>query len=451
MMSGLRSLLLFDIGLTGLGKRRKISGPKTTMISKQTIQLSASNLVFLLLIIVALAACQERLFTEPTVGNVTMQSTETRFAVTPSVETMVSASVVSTRPKPATLKPLPTETQQATLIATQIASATTLPTSIATITATIEHSMMQASTATAIALADSVDRSCPEPWPVKPDYNHYYLSGTEWPTPVSPSKEHFWLSKPLPGAGRLLYTDWLPYGYDAGGRYLLHTGVDSAEPAGTPVLAAAGGTVVVAGEDKTKLFGWRCDWYGHLVVIELDDRWQDQPMFVLYGHVLNIAVVPGQRVELGQKVAEVGVGGAASLPHLHMEVRVGSNEFGSTRNPFLWLEPPPTRGLIVGRLIDPEGRPWQGVTVAAVGRSEATDTYRTWTYLDDPQHLIKPDEIFAENFVIADVIPGEYEMYVEIQDEIYQVPITVIAGDLAEVEIITLPLRISTQTETGSQ
>ena len=64
-----------------------------------------------------------------------------------------------------------------------------------------------------------------------------------------------------------------------------------------------------------------------------------------------------------------------------------------------------------------------------------------WTYLDDPQHLIQPDEQLAENFVIADILPGEYELYVEIQNEVYQVPITVRGGEMARVEIVTLPLK----------
>ena len=397
-----------------------------------------------------LAACQKEPLPVSTVSAAKIQNTESISPVTPTQGTPEKATVTLTRSMPATLTPRQTDTRQATPVATQSMTATASPRPTVTLTPTVRLSIIHSTTATAIALADSVDRTCPEPAPSKPDYNHYYLSGEEWPLPETPAEEHFWLSKPLPGAGRFLYTDWLPYGYDAGGRYLLHTGVDSAEPEGTPILAAADGTVIVAGDDKEELYGWRCNWYGHLVVIELDDRWQNQPVYVLYGHVLNISVLPGQGVSQGEQVAEVGFGGAATLPHLHLEVRVGTNEFSATRNPFLWLEPPTTRGVIVGRLIDPKGRAWEGVTVAAVGRSEDTETYRTWTYLDDPQHLIRPDESFAENFVIADMLPGEYELYIEIQDEIYQVPLFVKAGELADVEIITSPYKIPASTATGS-
>jgi murein DD-endopeptidase MepM/ murein hydrolase activator NlpD len=299
-------------------------------------------------------------------------------------------------------------------------------------------------TATSIAQNDPIDRSCPVPPPGKPDYKHYYLSAERWLQPEDSGDSHFWFGKPLSGGGRLLYTDWLPYGYDAGGRYLIHNGLDSAEPAGSPILAAADGMIVVAGEDKTRLYGWRCDWYGNLVVIEVDQTWRDQPVYLVYGHVLNIEVEVGQRVVRGQQVAEVGVGGAATLPHLHFEVRVGTNEFASTRNPLLWLEPPSTRGLIAGRLVDPEGRPWQGVAVAAVGRSEGTETHTTWTYLDDPQHLINGDEVLAENYVFGDLRPGEYELYVELQGQVYTLLVIVEPGELTVAEIVTEAFKTST-------
>ena len=302
----------------------------------------------------------------------------------------------------------------------------------------------------AAVLPDGIDRTCPNPAPGKPDYKHYYLSGEPWPKPVDNPKEHFWLAKPLPGGGRLLYTDWLPYGYDAGGRYLLHNGVDVADPLGTPLLAAADGQVVVAGPDSQALYGWRCDWYGNLVVVKIDQQWRGNPVYLLYGHVLNIEVAVGQRVRSGEQLAEVGFGGAAGNPHLHFEVRVGANEFGSTRNPFLWLRPPDTRGLIVGRLIDPQGRPWQGAAVTAVDRSEDTENKTTWTYLGDPQNIIKPDEEFAENFVIPDLRPGSYELYVKLQGTTYQVTIEVQGGRMVRAEIITEPFKTPTPGPTAA-
>lgn len=237
----------------------------------------------------------------------------------------------------------------------------------------------------------------------------------------------------------MLTNQRFPYGWDENGRLLLHTGLDMSEDLGTHVLAVADGTVVVAQSDFSAWYGWRCDWYGHLVVIELDERWQDQPVYALYGHVLNLFVEPGERVNRGQPVAEVGFGGAATHPHLHFEVRVGENEFASTRNPMLWIDPGPTRGVIVGRLVDPEGRPWQGVPLALVNddNNDNGEIVPSWSYLGDPQNLMNPDEGWAENFAFSDISPGNHHLITQIQGVEYQVPVQVTAGEVVIVEIVT--------------
>ncbi len=372
------------------------------------------------------------------------QPTAANSEFEPTAEPLISPTVAVQLTSTAILLPsntplpLPTATQPAP------ATPTAVPTSTKTPRPTSTSTLTPSQTPTPVIIADNVDRTCPDPAPLKPAYNRYHVPGQSWPQPNVGGPEHLWLSKPLPGGGRLLFTEWFPYGYDADGRYLLHNGLDVSEPFGTPILAMASGTVVVAGDDYSRLYGWRCDWYGHLVVIELDDRWLDQPVYLLYGHVLEISVNVGDRVSRGEQIAEVGVGGAATLPHLHFEVRVGSNEFGSTRNPLLWLQPPATRGVVVGRLIDPQGRPWQGVVIHAFGLSEGTENHTTWSYLGDPHRLANPDETFAENFVIGDMRPGWYELIISLQGVEYRAEVEVTGGALSTVEIVTEPLKTAT-------
>jgi murein DD-endopeptidase MepM/ murein hydrolase activator NlpD len=238
-------------------------------------------------------------------------------------------------------------------------------------------------------------------------------------------------------AGQPRLNDQYPYGYDGGGRYLLHNGLDFVEPRGTPLLAVADGTVVVAQADAGERFGWRCDWYGHLVVLELDETWQGQAVYVLYGHVLNMVVAAGQRVRQGDILADLGVGGATIGAHLHLEVRLGRNAFGATRNPHLWLEPPPGRGVIAGRLLDGAGRPWQGVHITAAGEGENGVSRVTWSYLVDPLPLVNPDDILAENFVLPDLPPGPYRLTATIQGVAYTASVEVNAGRISTVELIT--------------
>ena len=175
--------------------------------------------------------------------------------------------------------------------------------------------------------------------------------------------------------------------------------------------------------------------------LELDQKLDGQPVYALYGHVLNIAVEEGDRVERGQTVAEVGFGGAAAVPHLHFEVRVGQNDYESTRNPMLWVAPPASRGLIIGRLIDPNGHPWEGVWINARSLTESGVEQVTWSYLDDPRSLINPDERYAENFVFSDVLPGKYRLYLEIQETRYTADVEVLGGEISTVEIVTNPYK----------
>jgi murein DD-endopeptidase MepM/ murein hydrolase activator NlpD len=349
---------------------------------------------------------------------------------TPVTIMTATSSPAPTPPPPATPTPLPTTT----------------PLPAATATSTAAASPVAAATTTAAPIppvahtAPPIERACPNPAPARPVYRHYSLAGVPWPTPVSlPAADRPRLPLPLLTDGLPRLNEQYPYGYDGGGRYLLHNGLDFVEPRGTPLLAVAEGTVVVAQADAGERFGWRCDWYGHLVVLELDQTWQGRAIYVLYGHVLNIVVEAGQRVRPGDVLADLGVGGATVGAHLHLEVRLGSNEFGATRNPYLWLEPAPGRGVIAGRLLDGAGRPWQGVHITAAGESENGISRATWSYLVDPLPLVNPDDILAENFVLAGLPSGPYRLTATIQGITYTVPVEVVAGQISTVEIVADP------------
>jgi murein DD-endopeptidase MepM/ murein hydrolase activator NlpD len=283
---------------------------------------------------------------------------------------------------------------------------------------------------------------CPASPPVKPDYVRYGLSAAPWPTPdPAAAPPPLSLSDPLPAAGR---NTGYPYGSDGSGRYLLHNGLDMADENDALAGALADGTVIVARDDLDEMFGWRCDWYGELVVIRLDELWNEQPVYVLYGHIRDVQVTEGQRVERGDPVAREGAAGVAVVPHLHLEVRAGRNAFGATQNPLLWVAPWSGSGVIAGRLVDPDGRAWQGVTVTLIDRSGEADFLNTWTYLDDPHHLIRPDASLAENFVFGPVAAGAYDVYAKIQGVEYRQPVEVRDGEISTVEIVTEPYRTPT-------
>lgn len=89
----------------------------------------------------------------------------------------------------------------------------------------------------------------------------------------------------------------------------MHAGIDIAGPVGTPIFAAAAGTVTRAGATSGG--------YGNLVEIEHADS-----SVTRYGHNSKILVSVGQVVTQGQQIAEMGSTGRSSGPHCHFEIRL---------------------------------------------------------------------------------------------------------------------------------
>lgn len=254
---------------------------------------------------------------------------------------------------------------------------------------------------------------------------------------------HLWLGRPIPAeAGLVTYPDRsYPYGSTQGGLREPHHGVEFANRNGTPVIAVAEGTVVVAGDDSSAAYGPTTRFYGNLVVIELARRYQGEPVFALYGHLSAVSVRVGDAVAPGDVLGLVGGTGVAIGPHLHFEVRVGSNNYGHTRNPELWLEPLPNNGqplgVIAGRVVDTQGQPVPEVTVVIRPVSTNSDEPRhryVTTYAGfDP--AINADEWLNENFAITDVPRGLYTVSVN-TTRTYQHDLTVRAGEVAWVEFV---------------
>ncbi|OGG52949.1 hypothetical protein A2764_03985 [Candidatus Kaiserbacteria bacterium RIFCSPHIGHO2_01_FULL_55_79] len=96
-----------------------------------------------------------------------------------------------------------------------------------------------------------------------------------------------------------------------------YNGVDLAAKAGTPVMASAAGTVVVA-----KSGGYNGG-YGNYVVIQHGNGSQ-----TLYSHMSTVSTYVGATVVQGQVIGAVGSTGKSTGPHLHFEIRDG------IRNPF---------------------------------------------------------------------------------------------------------------------
>jgi murein DD-endopeptidase MepM/ murein hydrolase activator NlpD len=99
-----------------------------------------------------------------------------------------------------------------------------------------------------------------------------------------------------------------PFGYRWG---RLHAGIDIGVPYGTPIHAAASGTVVLA--------GWTGG-YGNYTCID-----HGGGMATCYAHQSSYAVSSGAQVSQGQVIGYVGNTGHSFGAHLHFEVRINGN------------------------------------------------------------------------------------------------------------------------------
>jgi murein DD-endopeptidase MepM/ murein hydrolase activator NlpD len=257
---------------------------------------------------------------------------------------------------------------------------------------------------------------------------------TATPTPA-PASAHLWLERPIgpDSEGDRNPGTYFPYGATAGGRYHLHHGVDYMNPAGTPVLAAAAGTIIVAGNDLETVYGLKPDFYGNLVIQELDQRFQGRPVYLIYGHLSQVTVAAGQHVEPGDVVGLVGMTGVAIGSHLHLEVRLDANDYENTRNPVLWLQPDSGEGVISGLILDAQGQPIPEIPVTFFRAAEPNKWWRqTQTYANEG---VNADDQLGENFALAYVPAGDYLVKVKIGKKTYVRPAKVEPGGIAFVQI----------------
>lgn len=295
-----------------------------------------------------------------------------------------------------TLRP----TSTALLLVTNTRIPTSTPTPTNTPTVTMTPTITPTVTPTALPINS----------PTPGGSNAVALTWTPPPDdPATRLNDHFHMRRPIPQGNATWVDRSYPYGNTRGGTLATHSGVEFYNPQGVPVLAVADGTVVHAGDDASLMPGPINNYYGFLVIIQHDFvSPEGQPVFSLYGHLADWSVETGQRVSTGDQVGLVGSTGIALGPHLHFEVRVGSNpfDFGATRNPELWIYPYGGFGLLVGQVTDSNGARLYDVTIQV--RND--EVFRqAFSYADDS---VNPDPAFRENFTLGDIPAGYYEVSV---------------------------------------
>ncbi|WP_215085299.1 M23 family metallopeptidase [Exiguobacterium sp. s78] len=137
------------------------------------------------------------------------------------------------------------------------------------------------------------------------------------PAPAAP--------KPAPSSGGLFIhptAGTVTQGYgSAGGEngYTFHNGIDFGGPVGTPIVAAATGTVITASGGGP---------YGNHVMIA--HQLNGKTYTTVYAHMSSLNARAGQRVSQGQQIGALGSTGNSTGPHLHFEIHVGGYSYSAT-------------------------------------------------------------------------------------------------------------------------
>lgn len=141
--------------------------------------------------------------------------------------------------------------------------------------------------------------------------------------PVAPRATYARNTTPDAGAvsatGRFV---WPASGRITQGYYWYHKAIDIANKSGGAILAADSGRVAIAGWPDNS-------GYGNRVVIDHGNGYQ-----TLYAHMSSISVVPGQSVNAGDVLGQMGSTGRSTGRHLHFEIRAG----GGLQNPLNFLQ-----------------------------------------------------------------------------------------------------------------
>ena len=98
-----------------------------------------------------------------------------------------------------------------------------------------------------------------------------------------------------------------------------HTGIDYKANQGEKIMTAMDGEIIYSGYKGS---------YGKLVIIDHGDGVQSY-----YAHCSNLLKQVGEKVNLGDEIAEVGSTGDSTGPHLHFEIRIN----GEPVNPMAYV------------------------------------------------------------------------------------------------------------------
>lgn len=310
-----------------------------------------------------------------------------------------------------------------------------------------------ATTATISPTPKATETPAPSPTPPPP-------TATPCPPNLCSYSFTYFLQRPIALPGNDIVDATYRFGTTQGGRRDPHHGVEFLNGYGTPVLAAADGTVFFAGQDLEPIsepgawplvfYGPYSNFYGNVVIIEHQAPeamlkifpQMPIPIFTVYAHLSEISVETGQTVQVGQEIGKVGMTGIAEGSHLHFEVRLGEALYPNVRNPELWLIPHQDRngqmnGGVAGSIVDSQGQPilLENSLVLEHLPQGPDQPGGLEVYLQDYEEAdLVGQPPFLESFGVGDIPPGLYRLTFP-RNGLQQVLVEVFPGQLTWVWI----------------
>ncbi len=254
--------------------------------------------------------------------------------------------------------------------------------------------------------------------------------------PVEPRT--LWLERPIAPGDNNYIDQTYRYGSTMGGNFQQHQGVEFNDPDGTPVLAAASGTIVYAGPAEA----------GALTVTIRHDTTVTSDgvvhrLYSTYYHNSELEVKVGDRVRTGQRISRVGNTGRATNDHLHLELAASpTDSLGAivdstqrfppyTTNAELWVRPLPGTGIVAGQVLDSGGRPVPQARIYGLVKPKPTETPFSFAETYGDKGHSHP--LYRENFAVGDVPAGTYVIGTEIEGKRVLREVTVAAGKVTWV------------------
>lgn len=219
----------------------------------------------------------------------------------------------------------------------------------------------------------------------------------------------------------------------------VYHGVQFLNSKGVPVLAAADGDVVVAGDDSQTSYGPRPNMYGKLVILKHSLPGISEPVYTLYAHLSEVSVKVEGDVKAGEQIGLVGMSGSSRGSTLYFEVRVGENSYNATSNPELWLKPLPAEtdqptGTLAGRVVNARGD-YVYISNILIENLRAKDQEKIRqvyirTYLDPN---LRGRDPWKESFTASNLPEGTYRVSFWLGPKRYQREVEVQPGMLTLV------------------